>query len=75
MGKEFHLPVTSVAVNKMIMKTRNQLTLKQESVDFVRVSLARPFLPWQSSHHLDKPHCYAMLTGVVLSMDNDITIM
>ena len=74
-GKEFHLPVTSVAVTEMILKSKTiQCTLKLGNVDFIRVSLARPFLPWQS-HHLDKPCCYAMLTGVILSKDNNITIM
>lgn len=67
LGNEFHLPVSSIAVNEMFEKTKKEtLTLKQDSVDFIRVSLARPFLPWMSSH-LDTPRCYAMLTGIVLS--------
>ena len=66
-GNEFHLPVTSVTINEMFKKAEGgRLTFNQGDVDFVCVSLARPFLPWLSSH-LDKPRCYAMLSGIVLS--------
>ena len=67
MGCEFHLPVTSVDMIEMLIKTgENRMTLKQENTDFVLVSLARPFLPWLLSH-LNKPHCYAMFAGIVNS--------
>lgn len=75
LGNEFHLPVTSLDVIEMLRKAGgNKLILKQKNVDFVRVSLARPFLPWMSPH-LDKPRCYAMLTGVVYSINNVVTIV
>ncbi len=75
LGNEFHLPVTSIGIIEMFMKTKEKkLTLKQENVYFVRMSLARPFLPWLSSH-LDKPRCYATLTGGVLSVNNVVTIV
>ena len=75
LGNDFHLPVTSVGMIKMLVNSKEkQLTLKQENVHFVCVSLARPYLPWLSSH-LDIPRCYAVFTGAVVFIDNNATIL
>ena len=63
-------------MNEMFEKTKKEtLSLKQESVDFICVSLGRSFLPWMSSY-LDTPRCYALLTGIVLSTNKifDISV-
>ena len=75
LGNEFHLPVTSIGMIKMFVNSKEKkLTLKQKSVGFVCVSLARLFLPWVSSH-LDIPRCYAMFTGAIVFIDNNVTIL
>ena len=75
LGNEFHLPVTSVGMIKMFVNSKEKkLTFKQKNADFVCVSLARPYLPWMPSH-LDIPRCYAVFTGAVVSIDNNVTIL
>ena len=75
LGNEFHLPVTSVGMIKMFVNSKEKkLIFKQKNVDFVCVSLARPYLPWLSSH-LDIPRCYAVFTGAVVFIDNNVTIL
>ena len=75
LGNEFNLPVTSVGVTEMFSSRKDtKMTLRQQNVNFVCVSLARPFLPWLSSH-LDKPRCYATLSGVAISNGSNVVIL
>ena len=75
LGNEFHLPVTSVGVTEMFASRKDtKITLRQQNVDFVCVSLTRPFLPWLSSH-LDKPRCYATLSGVAISNGSNVVVL
>ena len=74
-GHEFNLPVTSVGLIETFFSVgEKNLTLKCHSVNVVRVSLARPFLPWLSSHQ-NVPRCHAMFTGTVFCIDNEVIVM
>jgi hypothetical protein len=74
-GHEFNLPVTSIGIiDKYFSGEKKEVTLKYSRINFVCVSLARPFLPWMSSH-LSVARCYAMFTGVILFVDNEFIVL
>jgi hypothetical protein len=74
-GHEFNLPVTSIGIiDKYFSGRKKEVTLEYSRINFVCVSLARPFLPWISSH-LSVARCYAMFTGVILCIDNEFIVL
>jgi hypothetical protein len=58
------LPVTSVELRRAAGAAGGQLTIARSAVKYVRVGLARPFLPPDMDVSM-APRCYAMLVGVV----------
>ena len=53
LGNEFHFPVTSVGVTEMFASRKDtKITLRQQNVDFVCVSLTRPFLYHKIAFHI-----------------------
>ena len=74
-GHELSLPVTSVGlIEKFFSNGKKNLTLTCDSVNFVRVCLARPYLPWLSSHQ-SVARCYAVFTGAVFCVDSEVIVM
>ena len=77
-GHKFNLPVTSVGLTERFFMNsshrKKKLNLKQTNINFVCMSLARPFRPWLSSYD-DVARCYATLTGAVICNDNKLIVM